>query len=149
MICYPCKTLISVTRYYLGWLLELQITSILLEPTLETLWTSVCVAYSCSSRAVEVSIKALQERTNTVFVWASSSSFRTKTIKSSSKREELKKGYCKGLFIFHISFSSCLFIADFTRNASLKHTSKNAKKKLRIHQVFSFIFLAEKYSYNL
>ena len=37
----------------------------------------------------------------------------------------------------------------YTRNASLKHASKNAKKKLRIHQIFKFIFLAEKYSYNL
>ena len=39
--------------------------------------------------------------------------------------------------------------SDDTSNASLKHASKNAKKKLRIHQIFSFIFLAEKYSYNL
>ena len=37
----------------------------------------------------------------------------------------------------------------YTRNASLKHASKNAKKKLRIHQVFSSIFLAEKCFYNL
>ena len=36
-----------------------------------------------------------------------------------------------------------------TRNTSLKHTSKNAKKKLRIHQVFSFILQPEKYIYNL
>ena len=36
-----------------------------------------------------------------------------------------------------------------TRNTSLKHASKNAKKKLRIHQVFSFILQSENYSYNL
>ena len=37
----------------------------------------------------------------------------------------------------------------FTRNASLKHASKNAKKKLHIHQIFLILFWFKKWMYNL